>query len=156
MKMLSRTAVTLRAVFLGAITVGAVTVGAAIALTAGSQPVAAHHSATMFDSTKMLTLTGTVMEVRWTNPHVTMLVNGTVMDGEQPSDWLLEMTSPGNLMRVSNWGHNTVKVGDKVVIVLAPLRDADKHGGSLRKLTLVATGESFTSNIREQERPGIE
>ena len=146
MKMLRRTAVV----------VGAVAFGAMIALMAGGRTVTAHHSGTMFDPTKMLTLTGTVMEVRWTNPHVTMLVNGTVKDGEQPSDWLLEMTSPGNLMRVSNWGRNTVKVGDKVVIELAPLRDADKQGGSLRKLTLVATGDSYTPNIREQEQPGIQ
>src|SRR5271170_8355663 len=123
MKMLSRTAVVL----------GAVTLGAAIALTAGSQPVAAHHSATMFDPTKMLTLTGMVVELRWTNPHVTMLVNGTVKDDEQPSDWLMETTSPGNLMRVSGWARNSVKVGDKVVIEMAPLRDPEKHGGLMKK-----------------------
>jgi hypothetical protein len=129
---------------------------AVIGLMAGVGTVAAHHSATMFDQSKLVTLTGTVMEVRWTNPHVTMLVNGTVKDGEQPSDWLLEMTSPGNLMRVSGWGRTSVKPGDKVVIEMAPLRDADKHGGLLKKITLVDTGQSYISNIRDQERPDLE
>jgi hypothetical protein len=129
---------------------------AVVGLMAGVRTVAAHHSATMFDQSKMATLTGTVMEVRWTNPHVTMLVNGTVKDGEQPSDWLLEMTSPGNLMRVSGWARTSVKPGDKVVIEMAPLRDTDKHGGLLKKITLVETGQSYISNIRDQERPDIE
>ena len=52
----------------------------------GAQAVSAHHSASMFDSSKSLALTGTVEEVRWTNPHVTLLVDGTV-DGEAVREW---------------------------------------------------------------------
>ncbi|MGA2894456.1 MAG: DUF6152 family protein [Xanthobacteraceae bacterium] len=127
-----------------------------IGLAAGIGTVAAHHSAAMFDQTKLLTLTGSVVELRWTNPHVTMLVNGTVKDGDQPSDWLMETTSPGNLMRVSGWGRNSVRVGDKVVIDMAPLRDPEKQGGLMKKVTLAATGQSFDTNIRDQEKPDIE
>jgi hypothetical protein len=85
-----------------------------------------------------------------------MLVNGTVKDGDQPSDWLMETTSPGNLMRVSGWGRNSVRVGDKVVIDMAPLRDPEKQGGLMKKVTLAATGQSFDTNIRDQEKPDIE
>jgi hypothetical protein len=46
----------------------------------GSAPGVAHHSASMFDQSKTVTLTGTVVEVRWTNPHVTLLVNGKVSE----------------------------------------------------------------------------
>jgi hypothetical protein len=130
--------------------------GALIGVAAAIQTVAAHHSAAMFDQSRLETLTGVVVELRWTNPHVTMLVTGTVKDGEQPSDWLMETTSPGNLMRVSGWGRNSVKVGDKVVIEMAPLRDPEKHGGLMKKVTLVATGESFNTNIRDQEKPDLE
>jgi hypothetical protein len=97
-----------------------------------------------------------VVEVRWVNPHVTLLVNGTAKDGDQPSDWLLETTSPGNLTRVSNWTRTTVKPGDNVIIEMSPLRDPDKQGGNLKKLTLVDTGEVLTTNIRAQEEPGLE
>ena len=40
--------------------------------------------------------------------------------------------------------------------MFSPLRDFASKGGALKKLTVVATGEVFTANIREQERPGLE
>jgi len=36
-----------------------------------------------------------------------------------------------------------------------PLRDGTK-GGALRKITLGDTGQSYTYNIRDQERPNLE
>jgi hypothetical protein len=133
-----------------------VIVGAALCLAAGLYSAAAHHSTTMFDHSKTLTLKGVVIELRWTNPHVTLLVKGTVAEGEEPSEWLLEMTSPGNLVRAGGWSRNAVKAGDEVVVQMSPLRDAEKHGGALKKVTVAATGNSFTANLRAQEMPGLE
>jgi hypothetical protein len=39
---------------------------------------------------------------------------------------------------------------------MSPLRDPEKHGGALKKVTLAATGQSFTANLRAQEMPGLE
>jgi hypothetical protein len=128
----------------------------AFCLAAGTYSAIAHHSTTMFDHSKTLTLTGTVVELRWTNPHVTLLVKGTVEKDEEPSEWLLEMTSPGNLVRAGGWTRSAVKPGDQVVVEMSPLRDADKHGGALKKMTVVATGQVFTANLRAQEMPGLE
>jgi hypothetical protein len=128
----------------------------AFGLATGLRPTEAHHSTTMFDHTKTLTLTGVVVELRWTNPHVTLLVKGTVKDGDEPSEWLLEMTSPGNLVRAGGWSRTVVKTGDKVVVEMSPLRDAASQGGALKKLTVVETGKVFTANIRAQEMPGLE
>ena len=97
-----------------------------------------------------------MVELRWVNPHVTLTINGSLSDDEAPSEWLLEMTSPGNLVRAGGWRRDAVKPGDKVEIVFSPLRDPDKKGGALKKLTVLATGEVFTANIREQEKPGLE
>jgi hypothetical protein len=36
------------------------------------------------------------------------------------------------------------------------LRDSERKGGALKKVTVAATGEVFTANLREQERPGLE
>jgi Family of unknown function (DUF6152) len=130
--------------------------GAVLWLAACIYSAAAHHSTTMFDHSRTLTLKGVVIELRWTNPHVTLLVKGTVAEGEEPSEWLLEMTSPGNLVRAGGWSRNAVKPGDEVVVEMSPLRDADKHGGALKKVTLAATGQSFTANLRAQEMPGLE
>jgi hypothetical protein len=118
--------------------------------------VAAHHSTTMFDYSKTMTITGTVVELRWVNPHVTLTVNGSLNKGDAATDWLMEMTSPGNLVRAGGWRRDAVKAGDRVEVVFSPLRDAEKKGGALKKLTVLATGEVFTANIREQEKPGLE
>jgi hypothetical protein len=128
----------------------------AFSLATGVRSTSAHHSTTMFDHSRTLTLTGVVVELRWTNPHVTLLVKGTVKDGDQPSEWLLEMTSPGNLVRAGGWSRSAVKPGDKVVVEMSPLRDASQQGGALKKLTVADTGQVFTANLRAQEMPGLE
>jgi hypothetical protein len=125
-------------------------------LTAGISSVAAHHSSAMFDHSKTETIKGTVVELRWVNPHVTLTVNGSHNEEEAPVDWLMEMTSPGNLVRAGGWRRDAVKPGDKVEVVFSPMRDPDKKEGALKQLTVLATGEVFTANIREQEKPGLE
>jgi hypothetical protein len=125
-------------------------------LAAGISEVAAHHSASMFDKSKTMTMKGSVIELRWVNPHVTLTVNGSTSADDAPADWLMETTSPGSLVRSGGWRRDVVKPGDKVEIVFNPLREADKKGGRLIQLTLLATGEVFTSDIREQEQPGLE
>ena len=47
------------------------------------------------------------------------------------------------------WRRDAVKP-----VSFSPLRNADKKGGALTRLLVVATGEVFTANLREQERPG--
>jgi hypothetical protein len=131
-------------------------IAAICVLAAGISSVAAHHSTTMFDHSKTVTIKGTVVELRWVNPHVTITINGSLNEGDAPADWLMEMTSPGNLVRAGGWRRDAVKPGEKVEVVFSPLRDAEKKGGALKKLTVLATGEVFTANIREQEKPGLE
>jgi len=92
-----------------------------------SMQASAHHSTTMFDREKVLTISGTVKEVQWTNPHVAIFVFGTINDGDTPALWLMEMTSPGNLVRAGGWSRNAVKAGDKVVVDFSPLRNGAKE-----------------------------
>jgi hypothetical protein len=130
---------------------------AAVAVLAvGISRVSAHHSASMFDFSKSETIKGTVVELRWVNPHVTVTINGSRNEEEAPAEWLMEMTSPGNLVRAGGWRRDAVKPGDKVEAVFSPLRDPDKKSGLLKQLTVLATGEVFTANIRDQEKPGLE
>ena len=133
--------------------VGAAAVGGIVA---GVSSVAAHHSTTMFDHSRTVVINGVAVELRWVNPHVSLSVNGILKEGDEPAIWLMEMTSPGNLVRAGGWRRDAVKAGEKVEVVFSPLRDADKKGGALKKLTVLATGEVFTANIREQEKPGLE
>jgi Family of unknown function (DUF6152) len=110
----------------------------------------------MFDHAKTLVINGTVVELRWVNPHVSLSINGVLKEGEEPALWVMEMTSPGNLVRAGGWRRDAVKPGDKVEVAFSPLRDSERKGGALKKLTVLATGEVFTANLREQERPGLE
>jgi hypothetical protein len=118
-------------------------------------PVNAHHSTTMFDHSKSVKITGTVKEVHWTNPHVAIFVEGVITEGQEPTVWLMEMTSPGNLVRAGSWTRTAVKPGDKVTVDFSPLRDGNK-GGALKKITLADTGKFYTADIRAQESPNLE
>ena len=105
----------------------------------------AHHSFAMYDSTKLVTVDGTVTNFQWTNPHVLLWVTGSATTGEAPTLWTVELpTSPGNLKRMG-WSKHSLKGGDKVLVELNPLRDG-KHGGSFKKATLPATGQVLLAN----------
>ena len=117
-------------------------------------PSFAHHSTTMFDHAKSVVLNGVVKEVQWTNPHVGIFVTGTTQANEESALWLMEMTSPGNLVR-DGWKRTSIKAGDKVEVSFSPLRNGSK-GGALKKITLIDTGESFTTNIRSAERANLD
>ena len=103
---------------------------AAVALAA---PALAHHSFAMFDNTRSITLHGKVAVYQWTNPHAYLEV-----DAEQPGGgtrhYTLEMTSI-NMMSRGGWTSRTVKRGDVVTVVVAPLRDG-RPGGLVLEVTL--------------------
>jgi uncharacterized protein DUF6152 len=125
-------------------------------LATGIASVAAHHSASMFDFSKRLTMKGKVVEMRWVNPHVTITINGSLAPDEAPSEWLMETTSPGNLTRVGGWRRDIIKPGDEIEVTFHPEREAGKKDGLLREMKLLSTGEVFPANIRDQEKPGLE
>ena len=55
-----------------------------VGLSIGIGSAAAHHSGSMFDHSKLMTIKGTVTEFRWVNPHASVSVNGTVDGRGQP------------------------------------------------------------------------
>jgi Family of unknown function (DUF6152) len=83
-------------------------------------PVGAHHSGAMFDGQQTITLQGTVKEFRWGNPHswIQLMVPKDGVDAE----WSIEMGSTTQLYR-SGWRPGTLKNGDKISVVVHPLRD---------------------------------
>jgi hypothetical protein len=91
----------------------------------------AHHSFAMFDGTRSLTLTGTVHKYQWTNPHGYLELDVPAVGGKR---YVLEMTSINMLSR-AGWTSRTVRHGDKVIAMMAPLRDG-QPGGLLLELTL--------------------
>jgi hypothetical protein len=101
---------------------------AAGCLTVGLASAAlAHHSGASYDHDHMATMEGTVKQVNWTNPHITFVVEKDVKNGEQPSTWVFEVSSPGVLTR-SGWTKRSLRPGDHAVFHYAPLRDGTASG----------------------------
>src|SRR5262249_5406048 len=70
-------------------------------MSAGAATVLAHHSFAMFDQTKPLTLSGSVTEFQWTNPHAYIEIDVPDEKGII-KHWSVEMGSPSILMQ-SGW-----------------------------------------------------
>ena len=113
----------------------------------------AHHSFAMFDFSRVVTITGTVKEFQWANPHVILWVEPEAKDGAKPAPWFAELTSPGNLTRVG-WDKRAFKGGQRIELVIHPLRDG-KAGGAFKQATLPESGKVWTSDLRQQEKPGL-
>ena len=98
-------------------------------------PVAAlaHHSGAAFDTTKSVTLNGTITEFNWTNPHSSFKVEVVGADGK-PVIWAIEMNAPQNLI-AQGWKRTTLKPGDKVSATVRPLRNGSP-GGSYMSIKL--------------------
>jgi hypothetical protein len=86
----------------------------------------AHHSFAMFDFAQSVSLSGTVKEIQWNSPHCFIQLLVPQQDGSV-NEWSIEMGSPLHLMR-HGWKPGTLKAGDKVTVVIHPLRDGG-HGG---------------------------
>ena len=98
-----------------------------------AQTAHAHHSPVMFDQTQPLTLTGTVREFQWTNPHSYIQLVVKNADG-QDEEWSLEMAAPTYLYNLG-WRPSTLKAGDAVTVTIAPLRKGGKGGLLLKAAT---------------------
>jgi hypothetical protein len=98
----------------------------AAALAAG--PALAHHSFSLFNEQKTLTLEGTVKEFQWTNPHawVQVVVKNSIGKEEE---WSIEGAS-ANAMARQGWSSKALKPGDHITVVIHPLKDGT-NGGSL-------------------------
>lgn len=101
--------------------------------------VMAHHSFSMFDMQKTVTLKGAVVKFKWQNPH-SWLELDVPLAGGKTERWAIEMTSPNNLA-LEGWRRTSLKAGDKVTVYVHPLRNGAK-GGAFRGVRL-ATGATL-------------
>jgi hypothetical protein len=111
---------------LKAAAVSALIVGAAA-------PASAHHSFAMFDNEHQIKIAGTVTKFEWTNPHIYIAITGG-QAGQETKNWTIEGASPGILNRVG-WKFNMLKPGDKVTMVVAPVRSGGPSA-LLKEVTL--------------------
>jgi len=91
---------------------------------------AAHHSFAPFNMEAEKTISGTIKKFDWTNPHTWIWLDVTNDKGTVET-WGIEGMSPNYLGR-RGWTKNSLKPGDKVSIVVRPMRDGSTGGMFLR------------------------
>ena len=99
---------------------------AVVAAAAFALPAYAHHSFSMFDQEKTITLKVTVQELEWVNPHAWLRVMIPDAAGT-PRLWALEMGPPQRQIR-RGWRPDSVKRGDVMTVDYHPLKDGSRGG----------------------------
>ena len=111
-----------------------------VALLAGVLTLFAHHGTNAsYDPNKSVTLTGTVTEWVFSNPHSQLFFDvkdssGTVVH------WGGELQSPGNL-RKDGWSKTTFKFGDQITLTVHPSRAGTPVGVVDRSKPVVLNGK---------------
>ncbi|HMI95175.1 MAG TPA: DUF6152 family protein [Micropepsaceae bacterium] len=90
-------------------------------------PASAHHSFAMFDATKEVTMSGTVKEFEWTNPHSWLRVTVNDQKTGKAVLWALELSSPARLTTMGMHA-DSVKAGDVVSVTFHPMKDGTRGG----------------------------
>jgi hypothetical protein len=114
-------------------------VGAALLLVV--VPTMAHHSFTAeFDIKRPIEFTGTVTEIKWTNPHAWFYIE--VEDDEgNVQNWAIELLGINTLMR-RGWTRNKIQSGDILIIEGFGARDGSNTGNA-SVITVASTGEQI-------------
>jgi hypothetical protein len=102
-----------------------------------SGPALAHHGGGAYDAAHPMTMTGTVKEFLFIQPHP--LITLEVKDDQGAvTEWSVEMTAPNHLVHYG-WNGKKLKAGDQITIVGLPSKNGLKVL-NLRKISW-ANGE---------------
>jgi hypothetical protein len=105
---------------------------AALASLASAAALAHHTVAVFFDDSRMVTVSGTVTEFQFRNPHGLIRLAVRDKDGTEVM-WRAETNSPSILER-RGWARDTLKAGDRISIEGWPSRDGSNYL-RMRKVT---------------------
>ena len=122
---------------------GLIAIGAFVLFAAGAS---AHHSAQQFDFGRTATMTGVVKKFQAINPHMRLVL--AVTDAKGTRDVAFEGHSTNNMYR-SGYRDGMIKLGDKITVYVAPLRDGS-DGGYVTAAT-IADGRRFGAQSRAQQ-----
>ena len=96
------------------------------ALLASAVPALAHHSLTAeFDTDRTVQLSGTITEMKWTNPHAWLYINVKDAKG-QVKNWAIEFATPNQLYR-RGWSREDLPAGAAVNVTGYPSRDKGRR-----------------------------
>ena len=106
-----------------------------------AMPASAHHSFAMFDPQHPIQLEGTVKSWEFTNPHSWLVL--MVMRGDTPIEYNVEGSSVNTLIR-QGFGPHTFAPGDKITVVISPLKSGADGGAFVKAIK--ADGTTLTES----------
>jgi hypothetical protein len=87
-----------------------------------SVPSYSHHATSVvYDVTQTITISGTIIEFRFVNPHTVIYLDVRGEDGKVVS-WFCGLPSNTNLSQSDDWTKETLKPGDEITVTGAPAR----------------------------------
>ena len=101
-----------------------------------SGPLLAHHGEANYDTTKIVSVKGTVTEFKFVNPHVEVSLD-VKNDTGAVEKWIGEARSPAMLARYGSWDKNTIKAGD----VITASGHRTKNGSNFLRLTTIVLAD---------------
>lgn len=124
----------------------------AVLVFAAAVPMLAHHSiAAEFDSTKTVTVTGTVTKLDWMNPHIWVYLNVKDASGKV-TKWQFE-GGPPNSLRRNGWTKDALKEGDTVTVegirAKDPVNAEGAYVGNARNVTLPGGRRVFSGSAED-------
>ena len=97
-----------------------------VGLLAVSVSLFAHHGNAAYDTTKTITVKGTVTDYVWANPHVFVKVD-VKDEGGNLVHWIVEAQNPVSMTQIG-WSKNTFKTGDEVEIEAMQAKNGNPVG----------------------------
>jgi hypothetical protein len=101
----------------------------------------AHHGTAVYDTSKSITVKGTVAEYVWANPHVYVKVDAKDESGNTVR-WTLEAQNPITETDLG-WTKSTFKPGDEVEIEIKPAKNGRPIGSIGFATHIVINGKQF-------------
>ena len=96
-----------------------------IGLLSLSVPSYSHHATSIvYDVTQSITISGTVTDFRFVNPHTFIYLDVRGENGEVVS-WFCGLPSNTNLSQSDGWTKETLKPGDEISVTGAPARGGE-------------------------------
>jgi hypothetical protein len=111
-------------------------------------PAAAHHSLSMIERAKTVTVTGIVKEFEWGNPHVWIALVANSSDG-MVENWTIEGGSPMVLAR-AGWRPSAVKPGDRISVGVHPRKDGKAGGYLADEQPLTVNGRTLVTGLHHE------
>ena len=120
-----------------------------------SAPLFAHHGNAAYDPNKKITVSGTVTEFIWANPHCWLKFDAKGEKGDV-QHWIVEASNPPDQTR-AGWAHDSFKPGDQVTVTIIPVKNGRTIGrfvGANQGGKIILNGKPFPPNTGDASGDG--